>query len=32
LRSRARDRKGRPLTIKLKGAVEPYLRDVAEKA
>jgi hypothetical protein len=27
-----RDRKGRPLTIKLKGAVEPYLRDVAEKA
>jgi hypothetical protein len=27
-----RDRKGRPLTIKLKGAVEPYLRDAAEKA
>jgi hypothetical protein len=27
-----RDRKGRPLTIKLKGAVEPYFRDVAEKA
>ena len=27
-----RDRKGRPLTIKLPGAVVPYLRDVAEKA
>jgi hypothetical protein len=27
-----RDRKGRPLTIRLKGAVEPYFRDVAEKA
>ena len=26
-----RDRKGRPLTIKLQGAVEPYLRDQAEK-
>ena len=23
----ARDRKGNPMTIKLKGAVEPYLRD-----
>jgi hypothetical protein len=27
-----RDRKGRPLTIKLQGAVEPYLRDQAEGA
>ena len=27
-----RDRKGRPLTIKLQGPVEPYLRDPAEKA
>jgi hypothetical protein len=27
-----RDRKGRPLTIKLQGPVEPYLRDAAEKA
>jgi len=26
-----RDRKGRPLTIKLQGTVEPYLRDQAEK-
>ncbi len=25
----ARDRKGNPMTIKLKGAVEPYLRDPA---
>jgi hypothetical protein len=25
-----RDRKGRPLTIKLQGTVEPYLRDQAE--
>jgi hypothetical protein len=24
-----KDRKGRPLTIKLQGAVEPYLRDPA---
>ena len=24
-----RDRKGRPLTIKLSGPVEPYLKDVA---
>ena len=27
-----RDRKGRPLTIKLQGPVEPYFRDAAEKA
>jgi hypothetical protein len=27
-----RDRKGRPLTIKLQGPVEPYLRDAADKA
>jgi hypothetical protein len=25
-----RDRKGNPLTIKLKGVVEPYLRDAGE--
>lgn len=24
---KARDRQGRPITIKLKGAVEPYFRD-----
>ena len=27
-----RDRKGRPLTIKLQGEVEPYFRDKAEGA
>ena len=27
-----RDRKGRPLTIKLQGPVEPYLRDKPESA
>ncbi len=27
-----RDRKGNPLTIKLSGAVEPYLKDAAESA
>jgi hypothetical protein len=27
-----RDRKGRPLTIKLQGTVEPYLRDQPEGA
>ncbi len=27
-----RDRKGNPLTIKLSGPVEPYLKDVAESA
>ena len=27
-----RDRKGRPLTIKLQGPVEPYFRDQAEGA
>jgi hypothetical protein len=27
-----RDRKGRPLTIKLPGQVEPYFRDKAEGA
>lgn len=26
----ARDRKGNPMTIKLKGAVEPYLKDAPE--
>lgn len=26
----AKDRKGKPLTIKLKGPVEPYFRDEAE--
>lgn len=26
----ARDRKGNPLTLKLKGEVEPYLKDAAE--
>lgn len=26
------DRRGKPLTIKLKGVVEPYLRQKAEKA
>jgi hypothetical protein len=28
---KARDRKGNPLTQKLRGTVEPYLRDAAEK-
>ena len=28
---KALDRKGKPLTIKLKGPVEPYLRDAAEE-
>ena len=27
----ARDRKGNPLTIKLKGPVEPYLKDAAQQ-
>ncbi|MBU8541050.1 DUF3297 family protein [Falsiroseomonas tokyonensis] len=27
---KAVDRKGQPLTLKLKGTVEPYFRDVAE--
>ena len=27
---KALDRKGNPLTIKLKGPVEPYLKDVAQ--
>ena len=27
-----RDRKGNPLTIKLSGSVEPYLRDAADNA
>ena len=27
-----RDRKGRPLTVKLQGDVEPYFRDTAGKA
>lgn len=27
-----RDRKGNPLTIKLSGTVEPYLKDAAESA
>ena len=27
-----RDRKGNPLTIKLSGPVEPYLKDAAESA
>lgn len=29
---KTRDRKGNPLTIKLKGKVEPYFRDIPEKA
>jgi hypothetical protein len=29
---RTRDRHGRPLTIKLKGKVEPYLKDAAKAA
>jgi len=28
----ARDRKGKPLTIKLSGPVEPYFRDVAPES
>ena len=28
----AKDRFGRPMTLKLKGAVEPYLRDSADDA
>ena len=28
----ARDRKGNPMTIKLKGKVEPYFRDAAKAA
>jgi len=27
---KSRDRHGRPLTMKLKGKVEPYLKDVSE--
>jgi hypothetical protein len=27
-----RDRKGKPLTVKLQGEVEPYFRDTAESA
>ncbi len=29
---KARDRRGNPLTIKLKGVVVPYFRDAADKA
>jgi Protein of unknown function (DUF3297) len=28
----AKDRKGNPMTVKLKGQVVPYFRDVAEQA
>lgn len=28
----ARDRRGNPLTLKLKGRVEPYLKDSADEA
>ena len=29
---KSRDRKGRPLTMKLRGTVEPYLKDAASPA